>query len=1585
MTGDRIGKVRKALRVGVIGAAVLMAAVLGMSGAVYAQEPTTTFIGTDDGNWSNENNWDNGFPDSGTIAIIDTEQGGDGDLEVIFDVDAAECLTLTIQSGTLNMGGGELLVYGTMIVETFFTQSDGVVYLYDLDVNGTVEFKGGSVTYNAPTGSHGISPQSYNTLIVNAGATYTFGGATEARWDFQLFAGTINAGATAISVGRSWQNLGGTFNSGTSTFNFTDGNAATLGGLQNTTFYNLVINKSVSATVTLGRSIVINNNLTITAGTLSASVYSITLYGNWTNNSVFTAGSGTVSFVGTASKSILGSTASIFNHVVLDKQDGGPSPSDPELPVEGEFPVENAALQSDDLVLGNNILVAGDFTITDGEFKPGTYSATFQKSFYNNGGLVTPGTSTLLFTGSSAAVIGGTLPVAMYNMTVNKSGAGSVSLQQSILVNNAFLLTAGTVTQATATFTIYGNWTKNGGSFSYGTYTVVFGGALSTTVGGSSGSSFYNVTIAKSSNTPTVAFSSGVSVYNNVLITQGDFNPGPYLQVYGNWTKNGGLFAPSSGTVSISGPNDATIGGSSPSSFYNLTIAKGSATAFLTNNSTVAAWMLMSSGRLNYSGAGPVPGVTRTLNVPGTKVTFSGSENQELDFGSAYGTFYEVEVNKSGGTATVSVSTTTTVFSGTYGLHVGAGGITFTQGAVVQSNSTNGIYTTGSITFADSAGVTLTSNGAAVAFHGNWTKGASSVYTPNAGWTFVYGSSDSNISASNFASFGIAKTGGGTTHATGNWTVTDLLIVWEYVNGTQANYLELESHTHSIGSILARGVPEVGNTNLGKISFESSTVTITGAGGIDTNPLTWGDTPTQQYDFGTSTIIYGMNANANLPTRYTLNNLEINPSSNAVTISLSGTLTLAGNLTLSAGIMDVTPSNYALNVGGNVTKGGGNLQPRTGILTFVTGADVVTVSGNSLAVYTVVIAKSSVSVQPVVNWQSANTLQGALIVSSGHFNLKAGCAFNGDIYVGAGGGLVLSTNAQMEFPVGHRVMSVDGGLFEVSPASGVALIYSQPGDDAYLSMSTANGATVDVDRLYVDGLELDGWLLDEANILKFENVEFGPCYGNQCVKFKTTSTLTLTCPGVVFDPTIVDNGGYNVAIEDKTLNNDSYLIFEALATSGAGAGDDYDFDGDKGDSGDVTAGDGYSDYGEGVINWVTGKVFSIKSIVSSPGSDSRLLGHPKPVIDFNTFSVIGYVMGLIDVDTDGNDAIVMVNVSGEYVDCVYVDDSLGDLTGIAVATANEKGTGADIDGDGISDEDELQTLVYGATDQAVIFRRLIVSDTKFDVCGAPSGWFDPYDGSGEGLVSFSSPPTADNTNVYCGVIDSKGVYCLVWLDHGDASRKLGKSQTPDSCPALQTSLLIQPVDSTPKAFAGTDTSDEDGSAHLYRIDVGVDLIIELDTPITDPVLGVPALRNNQITVGTSGGEVITVNYSSLAIAGSFLDEASPVNAGVFVNHLSQKYFGNANGTLYSLDSTNNQRYSVPGLGGAIDALPLAAAGVVFVPVDDTLFQVADNPSNPAILKRVTGNGKLSSVIVNSFHPDGPKVVTLSEDGYFVQY
>ena len=135
------------------------------------------------------------------------------------------------------------------------------------------------------------------------------------------------------------------------------------------------------------------------------------------------------------------------------------------------------------------------------------------------------------------------------------SGSGTKTWSQSTTVNGNLLINSGvTLNGGTGlTHIIKGNWTNNGGSFTASTGTVNFNGSVSQSIGGTSSTTFNNLTIANtgSAGNNTVTLNTATSVSGNLMLTSGI------------------LTTTSSNLLSITNTASSAISGGSATSFIN--------------------------------------------------------------------------------------------------------------------------------------------------------------------------------------------------------------------------------------------------------------------------------------------------------------------------------------------------------------------------------------------------------------------------------------------------------------------------------------------------------------------------------------------------------------------------------------------------------------------------------------------------------------------------------------------------------------------------------------------------------------------------------------------------------------------------------------------------------------------------------------------------------------------------------------------------------------------------------------------------------------------------------------------------------
>ena len=646
----------------------------------------------------------------------------------------------------------------------------------------------------------------------------------------------VNSGATVTNTSSGILNIGGTFtNAGT----FTDNGATVFNGTagQQTfsgvaIFNNLTLNNTSG--LLLPAAITVNNNLLLTAGTLNANNFNITLKGNWTNNvstTAFTAGSATITFSGSTSQLIDGTASTTFNNFT-------------------------AANTANTVSLNTNISITGNLSVSSGTFDQASFTADRASSggtltVSNNATLKIGGTNTYPanYT-TNTLVVASMVEYAGTNQTVANQLYGNLKLSSSggaavktfpataltVVGNLSSVLGAGTSVSFTAaanitvngnvsigastTFNggsyvnnIGGNWV-NSGTFSGSTGTVIFTGA-GTAVSGTGIQNFNNLTVAAS----LVTFSNSSITLTGNLATTGS----------GSFTQASG------GTLLMTG-SGATISGFGIS-IDNLTVSGSVTTATsltLTGNLFVSGSFVTSANTITLSGA------SKTISGAGTKsfstLSVSGSITAAVDFSITSGLTVSGSLTASAGTATF---TGTSTLSGTANLFN-----TIINGTALQlsANSTLGIagamtVTSGTLNVTSSIPNTVNFNSTGaqninaltynnlILSNGN-SKTAIAGLTVNnsitiaASTTFVPGSYTHSI-YNNWNNYGSFTAGSSTLQFLGsqNSTIT---------GATTFNILTVNNSTSTTGIILQNNV-SVATVNMtqGTMLTGSNTLTIT--------------------------------------------------------------------------------------------------------------------------------------------------------------------------------------------------------------------------------------------------------------------------------------------------------------------------------------------------------------------------------------------------------------------------------------------------------------------------------------------------------------------------------------------------------------------------------------------------------------------------------------------------------------------------------------------------------------------------------------------------------------------------------------
>ena len=215
-----------------------------------------------------------------------------------------------------------------------------------------------------------------------------------------------------------------------------------------------------------------------------------------------------------------------------------------------------------------------------------------------SGGSVTGGTLQIGSASSPAAQIiqiNSSFPIG--NLLVNSVNANASLLTNSLSVINNVTINTGTLTTNSFALSLGRNWVNNGGTFAPGTSTVTFLGTLSQTIFKAGGETFNNITFT---NAGTKTLLSAITA-SNVIINTGsnlDVNTANHqITVRGNFT-NSGTFNARQGLVFLNGTTAQSIGGTSITNFYNLTL-NNNAGANITNSENLVNTLTLNNGTFN--------------------------------------------------------------------------------------------------------------------------------------------------------------------------------------------------------------------------------------------------------------------------------------------------------------------------------------------------------------------------------------------------------------------------------------------------------------------------------------------------------------------------------------------------------------------------------------------------------------------------------------------------------------------------------------------------------------------------------------------------------------------------------------------------------------------------------------------------------------------------------------------------------------------------------------------------------------------------------------------------------------------------
>lgn len=463
------------------------------SGTVSAPTGTITITG----NWT----------DNGTF----THNNG----YVAFTPNAAQSISSTVNSSEN---------YGWLIVnKSGNTLSTGGA-INTINIANSLRMQNGTFT----------SPATVNITdsLRHTGGTLNYSTNYNISGNWLISGGTANQNACVITVGGNWTQNGGTKNVGTSTVIFNgSGSQQINGSVATQTFYNLFENKTSGSLLNTGGSLTtltVSNNFSQYQGNFTAPT-TMNVAGNFTHDEgTFNHNSGTVNFNG-ALNTIISSSGSItkqsFYNVTMAKSAAAQTVS-----CSGNI----TTLDVDNTIT----LTTGTFSASDSIFVGLNWSRATAAVHNHNNGIV-------IFDGSAAQAIGGTATTQVfYNINVNKTNTLTVSPTNftvnnlnifngnyttannpTMAINGSFYMSAssGTYTNTGGgTTTLLGNFTRNGGTFTPNTQTLVFGSTTGQQRVKGITTNFYRITLNNTFGTsPQIVLDTAMNVSNTFTPTNG--------------------------------------------------------------------------------------------------------------------------------------------------------------------------------------------------------------------------------------------------------------------------------------------------------------------------------------------------------------------------------------------------------------------------------------------------------------------------------------------------------------------------------------------------------------------------------------------------------------------------------------------------------------------------------------------------------------------------------------------------------------------------------------------------------------------------------------------------------------------------------------------------------------------------------------------------------------------------------------------------------------------------------------------------------------------------------------------------------
>lgn len=616
------------------GASLEVAGTTALTSVYYNNDGTLKISGTATVDKTDTNSGTVEYVITGTRSIIDfgttdyfnLKLSGSGTKNITADLRVAG--SININEGTFENNNQDIYVSGD------WYKSAGATFTLG-GIDKTVYFEGSSTIHNSTTFQH---------LEVSNGASLSISADISVK-DFNIN-GTVNAGSSTLQVNENWNNISGVFNRDSSTVEFINsGTAATITGstvfnifkcvTQNKTinftagttqtFYDLEITGAAANLVVLKGATLANWNFKNLKGIDAQVSYVDVQYGLvdelgeniGASNSSFDANTDTIGDSNKTWLAITPQNATWLGNAGVTGNDwnlntnwstslvptGIDTVTIPSAPVSGKYPILDVDAEVFDLVVETGATLtaydgatAFDLTINGSLDIQGTGKIVRTDAVAHSVTKTDTDSGTVEYISASANAIEFYSGVDYYNLVISD---GAKSLSEDLELNGSFTISGG-------------------GSLNANSRKVTFTGAGNVSISGTP--TFYDLTINKTNSGDTVTINSGITVSNNLTMSEGTLDLNNTANSVGNdVVLNSGIL--------LSGNNTLTISGSWDNNGGTYTAQAGSTVLFNDNSKTSVVYGSNTFINFSCATAGKLIRFESGANQTVSNLTITGTAN----------------------------------------------------------------------------------------------------------------------------------------------------------------------------------------------------------------------------------------------------------------------------------------------------------------------------------------------------------------------------------------------------------------------------------------------------------------------------------------------------------------------------------------------------------------------------------------------------------------------------------------------------------------------------------------------------------------------------------------------------------------------------------------------------------------------------------------------------------------------------------------------------------------------------------------------------------------------------------------------